>query len=116
MFALTVAVLLTTALPAASGTAETTDYMFGRNDLSDLGKDFDEGRFATDPSLAKWLAPGQNVTAILMRVKKEGGKVTEIEVWYSTHKHPKTERVREKPFTPADKDFKRLMKAVSLTE
>jgi hypothetical protein len=31
-----------------------------------------------------------------------------------TRRHPKVERVREKPFTPEDKDFKRLMKALSL--
>jgi hypothetical protein len=116
MLALTAAVLMATALPAAGPDATTTDYVFGRDDLTELGKDFDEGRDATDENLRKWLEPGQRVTAILMRVKKENEKVTGIEVWYSTRKHPKVERVREKPFTPADKDFKRLMKALSLTE
>jgi hypothetical protein len=116
MLALTATVLMATALPAAGPGATTTDYVFARDDLSDLGKDFDEGRKVTDQNLAKWLEPGRNVTAILMRVKKEDGKVTEIEVSYSTRKHPKVERVREKPFTPADKDFKLLMKALSLTE
>jgi hypothetical protein len=106
--------LLATALTAAGGPADTTDYVFGHNDLADLCKDFNDGRSATDKALAKRLEPGQNVTAILMRVKKENGTVTEIEVWYSTRRHPKVERVREKPFTPEDKDFKRLMKAVSL--
>jgi hypothetical protein len=116
VLALTAAALLATALPAAGAPSDTTDFLFGRDDLSDLAKDFDEGRNATDANLAKWLEPGQRVTAILMRVKKENGKVAEIEVWYSTRKHLKAERVRERPFTPADKDFKRLMKSMSLTE
>ena len=106
--------LMTTALAAASGPGEATDFLFGRDDLADLCKDFDEGRSATDKTLAKRLGPGQNVTAILMRVKKENGKVTEIEVWYSTRRHPKVERIREKPFTPEDKDFKQLMKSLLL--
>jgi hypothetical protein len=115
MFALT-AVLLGLAWPVTEAPADTTDYLFGGNDLAELCKDFDEGRKSTDPNLAKWLAPGQKVTAILMRAKKENGKVTKIEVWYSTRKHPKAELIREKPFAPTDKDFKRLMKAMSLTE
>ena len=110
------AAILGLALPVAGAPADATDYLFGRDDLAELCKDFNDGHNATDPNLARRLAPGQKVTAILMRVKKENGKVTQIEVWYSTRKHPKAEAVREKPFTPTDKDFKRLMKAMSLTE
>jgi hypothetical protein len=111
-----IVMFLTLTLAPTGIAADTTDFVFGGNDLADLCKDFDEGRNATDPNLAKWLEPGRGVTAIQMRIKKENGKVTEIEVGYSTRQHPKVERVREKPFTPTDKDFKRLTKAMSLTE
>lgn len=95
---------------------DTTDYVIAAQDLSYWRKDVNDGDRLADNSLKKHSKPSQGVTALLMKVKHENGKVREIQVFYSRVNEPKVAPVREKPFTSADPDFKYLMKAIGLTE
>jgi hypothetical protein len=92
---------------------DISDYVFAADSLARWRKDVSDGDRLTDGDLKKHSRPSQGVTALLMRVKREDGRVKEIQVFYSRINEPKVAPVREKPFTPADKDFKFLFRAVS---
>jgi hypothetical protein len=109
-------VLASCATWAEPPRADTTDYVIAGQDLSNWRKDVNDGDHLADPGLKKQSKPSQGVTALLMRVKREDGRVKEIEVFYIRVKEPKATPVREKPFTPADPDFKYLIKAVGLPQ
>src|SRR5438105_976459 len=100
-----VLLLATYATGAELPKVDTTDYVIAAQDLSFWRKDVNDGAHLADDSLKKHSKPSQGVTALLMKVKRENGKVKEIQVFHSRVQEPKVAPVREKPFTPADKDF-----------
>src|SRR5262249_16378350 len=95
---------------------DMTDYVFAAQDLADWRKDVNDGDYLKDANLKNRSRPSQGVTALLMRAKRENGKIQEIQVFYSKIREPKVAPVRQKPLTADDPDFKYLMKAMGTTE